>query len=58
MYAVYTSEYKTQVCMTDSFFSETIIDTTGSEFKQVYITEFKIIKCEKKELFLLKEKLD
>ena len=49
--AVYISEYKTQVSITDSFFLETIHDTTTTS----YITEFKIIRREKNELFLLNE---
>jgi len=48
----YISEYKTQISITDSFFLETIHDTTTTS----YATEFKIIKREKNELFLLNEK--
>lgn len=47
---VHISEYKTQVSITDSFFLETIHDAITP-----YVTEFKIIKRKKNELFLLNE---
>jgi len=54
--AFYISNFKTQVSITDNFFSETIHNTTGSNFNSPFISEFKIIQRKKKELFLLNEK--